>query len=107
MATGIEKYACRIPEELDRVVNRVSTTKNIGRNESLKHMVQLALDNSDHPAQKFSGNNAVSANLQTDKGFFESTMAYRNKHGIPNKKSRFLRDALERGAAVFNEPAKT
>jgi hypothetical protein len=103
MTTGTEKYTCRIPEELNKVINRVSSSKNLNRNAALVYMVKLAVSKSEHKSANFSGNNSVNCTMQADKGFFESTLNYRKLHSLPNKKSVFFRNALERAASIFEE----
>jgi hypothetical protein len=87
------------------VIYQAANQLNCGTNDATLHLVKLALENADHEPMPPGGQKAVTRSLSAPKGFFAETVTYRIKHGLPNKKAAFLKDALPRGAAVYKNGA--
>ena len=105
MATNQEKYQCKVATELDAIIRTVSVNENLDRGPALRFLVDLALKNSRGKSKMFDGNETANCTMQAEKGFFATTARYRNENGLDNKKARFFRHALIRGASMYN-PAK-
>jgi hypothetical protein len=101
MATSQEKYQCKVATDLDEIIRTVTNNEDLNRGAALRLLIDLALKNSEVKSATFNGNETANCTMQTEKGFFATTVRYRNAHRLDNKKARFFRHALTKGASVY------
>ena len=108
MATGDEKFRCVVDGAVHAEVLHVWSHKKNGdkkmtKNQAVRFLVETALKNSAKKASLPPSGQSEDCSMIAEKGFFETTLDYRNRRSIPPQKTVFLRDAVTLGAFIYKQ----
>jgi len=90
----------RVPEKLAGVIKRVQIEKEMKKGQAMKMLVMLAVRNLDYVSSDFGDGDTTNCTLVLSEANYVKSLEYRKKHELATK-AAFFRDALARGASVY------
>ena len=96
------KLNCTVSLRLMNEIKRIQVENNFSsRGDALEYIVDLALNNMNHPIDDFGNDDYKDCSLKLSEAKYETTKSYR-KQFLLTKKTHFLEHALGHGVTIHN-----
>jgi hypothetical protein len=97
--TIMPRLQCRVSDSLFNEIKRIQIRDALNRGETLKYLIDLALNNVGHDVVNFGSHDSKDCYLGVDAAFYTQTQPYR-QHYLLTKQTEFFQHALCLGASV-------